>query len=282
MKTVTPSDINLFPDIDWIIGNHSDELTPWIPVVTLRSSYCNRFFLLPCCAFNFDGSKYQRKNSSKSQYSEYLEYIVNLSAECGFKPEVDKLKIPSTKRTCIVGRQRTYLATFHKEQCEKIQSVINSKDFVNKTDSEWIPDFKPRDAVERVRNCTKIDKTLIEIIVDKIADYLIKDCELNKNWSPGRTVAIHELIEIIPNELLKRLKAECGGLQTLMKNNNHIFFVQNGKVKLRFPKTVNEVISANFKNKSFNANNVKKKPCWFNSNHPQGCPLTDLDCSFKH
>lgn len=67
-RTITPSDYNLFPETDWIIGNHSDELTPWIPVITLRSSYQCRYFLLPCCAYNFDGTKYQRKNSSKSQY----------------------------------------------------------------------------------------------------------------------------------------------------------------------------------------------------------------------
>lgn len=32
----TPSDRNLFSGYDWIIGNHSDELTPWIPVIAAR------------------------------------------------------------------------------------------------------------------------------------------------------------------------------------------------------------------------------------------------------
>ncbi|GJQ75694.1 hypothetical protein Trydic_g17768 [Trypoxylus dichotomus] len=31
VKTIIPSAASLFPDTDWIIGNHSDELTPWIP-----------------------------------------------------------------------------------------------------------------------------------------------------------------------------------------------------------------------------------------------------------
>ena len=31
-----PSDENLFPEHDWLIGNHSDELTPWIPVIAAR------------------------------------------------------------------------------------------------------------------------------------------------------------------------------------------------------------------------------------------------------
>lgn len=33
---VTPNDQTLFPDVDWLIGNHSDELTPWIPVIAAR------------------------------------------------------------------------------------------------------------------------------------------------------------------------------------------------------------------------------------------------------
>lgn len=31
-----PGDSHLFPDTDWLIGNHSDELTPWIPVIAAR------------------------------------------------------------------------------------------------------------------------------------------------------------------------------------------------------------------------------------------------------
>jgi len=27
----------LYPETDWLIGNHSDELTPWIPVIAARS-----------------------------------------------------------------------------------------------------------------------------------------------------------------------------------------------------------------------------------------------------
>lgn len=33
---ITPNDKTLFPDVDWLIGNHSDELTPWIPVIAAR------------------------------------------------------------------------------------------------------------------------------------------------------------------------------------------------------------------------------------------------------
>uniref|UniRef100_A0A8C6WSR8 tRNA (uracil-O(2)-)-methyltransferase n=1 Tax=Neogobius melanostomus TaxID=47308 RepID=A0A8C6WSR8_9GOBI len=35
-EAITPSESFLFPDADWLIGNHSDELTPWIPVIAAR------------------------------------------------------------------------------------------------------------------------------------------------------------------------------------------------------------------------------------------------------
>ncbi|KAG1667089.1 putative tRNA (uracil-O(2)-)-methyltransferase [Nymphon striatum] len=35
--SIIPSDEYLFPEYDWLIGNHSDELTPWIPVIASRS-----------------------------------------------------------------------------------------------------------------------------------------------------------------------------------------------------------------------------------------------------
>jgi len=30
------SDGLMYPETDWLIGNHSDELTPWIPVIAAR------------------------------------------------------------------------------------------------------------------------------------------------------------------------------------------------------------------------------------------------------
>lgn len=86
-----------------------------------------------------------------------------------------------------------------------------------------------------------------------------------------------ELVKLFEGDTLKKLKAECGGLQTLLRNNSHIFTVQSGRVQFRHPKSVNE-INVKSKKSVF----VKNKPCWFYNNHPQGCPLNDKDCSFKH
>lgn len=35
-KAITPGESFLFPGTDWLIGNHSDELTPWISVIAAR------------------------------------------------------------------------------------------------------------------------------------------------------------------------------------------------------------------------------------------------------
>ncbi|MEQ2215384.1 tRNA methyltransferase 44, partial [Xenoophorus captivus] len=66
------------------------------------SSYSCRFFVLPCCFFDFYG-KYQRRQCKKSQYKEYIDFIAEVGQVCGFNTEEDCLRIPSTKR---VGVQR--------------------------------------------------------------------------------------------------------------------------------------------------------------------------------
>lgn len=65
-----------------------------------RSSYSCRFFVLPCCFFDFYG-KYQRRQCRKSQYKEYIDFIAEVSQVCGFNTEEDCLRIPSTKRVGV-------------------------------------------------------------------------------------------------------------------------------------------------------------------------------------
>ncbi|KAK2521474.1 Trmt44, partial [Columba guinea] len=99
-STIIPGDSHLFPDTDWLIGNHSDELTPWIPVIASRSSYSCCYFVLPCCFFDFHG-KYSRRQSKKTQYREYLDFVAQVGFVCGFHVEEDCLRIPSTKRVIL-------------------------------------------------------------------------------------------------------------------------------------------------------------------------------------
>ncbi|XP_078681926.1 putative tRNA (uracil-O(2)-)-methyltransferase [Branchiostoma floridae x Branchiostoma belcheri] len=119
-EPITPSDSCLFPDSDWLIGNHSDELTPWIPVIAARSSYTTRYFVLPCCPYDFHG-RFARTHTATSHYRNYLDYIHSVGEACGFRVEEDSLRIPSTKRICQIGRTRVY----PEEETHKIDKLIS-------------------------------------------------------------------------------------------------------------------------------------------------------------
>ncbi|XP_026680028.1 uncharacterized protein LOC103510060 [Diaphorina citri] len=132
VDVINPSCSTVFPHIDWIIGNHSDELTPWIPVITTRSHQQCKMFLLPCCAYQFNGRKYQRRNSKRSTYKDYLHYITEDVCDqlCGFQVQVDRLRIPSTKRIAIVCQSRKYTEQSDYEIVDK-----RIRDFLEQLDS---------------------------------------------------------------------------------------------------------------------------------------------------
>ena len=269
-----------------MIGNHSDELTPWIPVIAARSSYKCRFFLLPCCAYEFDGKKYQRESATTSQYFDYMQYIQEVSEKCGFNTRVDKLRIPSTKRICIIGTERNYAIEQSDLQDLKIQEMINARCNDSQINGAWSSAFKPRDTVEKVRNCTQIDRNLISRIIDIVVSLLLRkvrkidmDGKGSKLWNAGGEVGLQEVAAAIDPETLKELKNECGGLQTLLRNNGDIFKVESGKVRFRIPGKDKVGQSKKSKNSIINR---KVKACWFYQNHPDGCPSTDNECDFKH
>ncbi|XP_058797355.1 probable tRNA (uracil-O(2)-)-methyltransferase [Phymastichus coffea] len=288
--TIIPSSKSLYPRIDWLIGNHSDELTPWIPVIAARSSYKCRFFLLPCCAYDFDGKKYQRENSDTSQYFEYMNYVQDVANKCGFKTQIDKLRIPSTKRICLIGSERNYSMDENDLRDLKIQEMINSRCQDKEINDAWASSFKPREIIEKVRNCTKIDKSVISNIIDIVVTTLLckaRIIELERRpgitWNTGGEMELNEVAEAVDTDMLKELKKECGGLQTLLKNNGHIFRVESGKVRFRIPGK--DTIGQNKRNKKkkINPNVTRKvKPCWFYLNHPNGCPLDNDECDFLH
>ncbi|CAL8377643.1 unnamed protein product, partial [Boreogadus saida] len=125
-KAITPGEGFLFPATDWLIGNHSDELTPWIPVMAARSSFACRYFVLPCCFFDFYG-KFQRRRCGTSQYKEYIDYIAEVSRASGFHTDEDCLRIPSTKRVCLVGKSRSYAPCDAEQAEERRASYIQSR-----------------------------------------------------------------------------------------------------------------------------------------------------------
>lgn len=271
--TVTPTENSYFPDVDWIIGNHSDELTPWIPLFALRNSYKCKFFLLPCCAYEFSGRKYQRQNSGVSVYNDYIDYVKTICTDLGFEIKIDRLRIPSTKRICIIGCDKNYENSAHDRfKNEKIEAFMQQYSVSNENR------FKPREKVEKVRNCTQIDRSVTSKIVDAVSKKLIENqtryIEQNPNcnvWSIEYSFTFKDAVAILDNEDLKKLKNECGGLQTLLRNHHSIFLIRGGRIYFRKP---SEIIGT--------CDKWKKRPCWFFQNHPLSCPLEGNKCSFIH
>lgn len=301
-KAITPSESFLFPGTDWLIGNHSDELTPWIPVIAARSSHSCRYFVLPCCFFDFCG-KYQRRQCKKSQYKEYIDFISEVSRVCGFNTEEDCLRIPSTKRVCLVGTSRSYRLSEETEAEQRRAHYIRSRQTgpgvtVQRSDTgndgdrchgnaagdgTWGAGFQPRDKVEAVRNCAALPRDLVDGVVLRVAGALLGMAENDGgvSWNGGGSLSLGEVAGILEQETLQLLKKECGGLQTLLKNNHQVFRVEGGRVFIRDWRE-KKASRADTKRKPVAPGALKTRLCWFHVNHPQGCPLQAENCAFAH
>ncbi|XP_071755120.1 putative tRNA (uracil-O(2)-)-methyltransferase [Centroberyx gerrardi] len=311
-KAITPGECFLFPGTDWLIGNHSDELTPWIPVIAARSSYSCRYFVLPCCFFDFYG-KYQRRQCKKSQYKEYIDFITEVSQASGFNTEEDCLRIPSTKRVCLVGKSRTYQlsdeAQAEHRRARYVQSrqtpsgvTAQGSEVKNDGDSchdntdtdrtsgnDWGAGFQPRDRVETVRNCAALPRDFVDGVVLRVANVLLRmtkdeDGGSPSAWNQGGSLSVREVAELLEQETLQLLKKECGGLQTLLKNNHQVFRVEGGRVYIRDWRVMSErkTSRTNVKRKPVALGALKTRPCWFHAHHPHGCPLQAEQCAFAH
>ncbi|KAM9424614.1 putative tRNA (uracil-O(2)-)-methyltransferase isoform 1-T1 [Pholidichthys leucotaenia] len=308
-KAITPSESFLFPSTDWLIGNHSDELTPWIPVIAARSSYSCCYFVLPCCFFDFYG-KYQRRQSSKSQYKEYIDFIAEVSQVCGFSTEEDCLRIPSTKRVCLVGKSRNHLASEEPEieqrrahyiQSRQMSSGVteqrsdsrNGRDSCHRNadikscgGSTWVAGFQPRDRVETVRNCATLPRDFVDSVVLRVVNVLLAMTMENEGgtyseWNKGGSLSVSDVAALLEQETLQLLKKECGGLQTLLKNNHQVFRVEGGRVYIRDWRDRSS-FKVDAKRKPVSPGALKTRLCWFHVHHPQGCPLQADSCAFAH
>uniref|UniRef100_A0A1B0CTG8 tRNA (uracil-O(2)-)-methyltransferase n=1 Tax=Lutzomyia longipalpis TaxID=7200 RepID=A0A1B0CTG8_LUTLO len=259
-KTLNPKESNELEPTDWIIGNHSDEMSPWIPVLAAKNSPNCRFFLLPCCAYEFSGMKFQRRDCKLSVYQDFLKYTERISEICGISTQRDRLRIPSTKRVCIVGYARDH---------------FDAEDLGKFIENESCGKFQARESVEKVRNCTQLPKNITNQIVEIVFRELLNtssgqsDPERgSENWNAGGVIDLPELAEKIPQDLLTALKAEL---------------VQS-QVKIRDPRKVTE----DKRNPKIEeilvklAKKFKEKDCWFFVNHPNGCPLANEDCTYRH
>ncbi|KAK8773064.1 hypothetical protein V5799_012401 [Amblyomma americanum] len=296
-EPITPE--TRFPEYSWWIGNHSDELTPWIPYLASRSRPDARVFLLPCCPFTFHG-KYQRQHGGMSQYQSYLLFLQGLCQDLGFDVVLDRLRIPSTKRICLVcspgvqsdpyaaaktaGNIQGFIPSCIDSQQEPQQRQEHKPPHVDK--------FEPRAKTEAVRNCTQLDRGFLDCTVDHLARKLLQmDNETlcaspqpldDGHWQKGGSLHLRELAELLSKEDLNMLKSQCGGLQTLIRNHKHIFQVDKGLVSLNIPTLAVRNVAPPSKKISIARPRAKRKQCWFHRNHPQGCPLQDGECTFIH
>lgn len=335
--SIIPSDKTLFPGVDWLIGNHSDELTPWIPVIAARSSYTCRFFVLPCCFFDFVG-RYHRRQSRKTQYREYLDFVLEVGLSCGFHMQEDCLRIPSTKRVCLIGKSRTYLPSsevwmdeqrtqyLHSRQghsqclpgeghmpsapqaadhdagpqdshrtfdagAECMPDGLAAEGGVAPATGLWMPGFCPREKAERVRNCAALPRDFIDQVVLQVANLLLDGKNLTtgssedeslKTWNEGGSLSLAEVAAELSPETLQRLKRECGGLQTLLRNNHQVFEVLNGQVHIRDWRRELQREKPPEAKRSLPAEVFKTRICWFFTHHPDGCVLPAACCPFAH
>ncbi|KAK5848379.1 hypothetical protein PBY51_005998 [Eleginops maclovinus] len=295
-KAITPSESFLFPDTDWLIGNHSDELTPWIPVIAARSSYSCRYFVLPCCFFDFC-AKYQRRQCKKSQYKEYIDFITEVSVVSGFNTEEDCLRIPSTKRISeeaeaeqrrahyIQSRQKATGPTVYRSDLRS-DGCHGEEDPDRTPNSSWGVGFQPRDKVELVRNCAALPRDFVDGVVLQVANVILGLTEddgggSSSGWNKGGSLSVSEVAGLLEQETLQLLKKECGGLQTLLKNNHQVFRVEGGRVYIRDWRD-RKASRADTKRKPIAPGALKTRACWFYNHHPQRCPLQAEHCAFAH
>ena len=91
-----------FSKVEWIIGNHADELTPWVPI--WASKYQCKFVSIPCCPHLLSGAKFTKKFKDLGRYESYCQFLIQQTIELGLDVEREHLRIPSTKNVAIYLR----------------------------------------------------------------------------------------------------------------------------------------------------------------------------------
>ncbi|XP_048640048.1 probable tRNA (uracil-O(2)-)-methyltransferase isoform X5 [Marmota marmota marmota] len=96
----------------------------------------------------------------------------------------------------------------------------------------WLPGFHPREKAEPVRNCASLPRDFIDQVVLQVANLLLGGKKLHtgssqegvlKTWNGGESLSLMEVARELDRETLQRLKRECGGLQTLLRNSHQVF-----------------------------------------------------------
>ncbi|KAK9718293.1 tRNA(Ser) Um(44) 2'-O-methyltransferase [Basidiobolus ranarum] len=149
-ETLLPNEFKV--QSEWIIGNHADELVPWIPIIAARSSYDTKFVIIPCCLFELSGKKFVKKVENQGRFHCYLEYLKELVDICGYEVEVESLRIPSTKNVAIIGRKRNF-ALDDELANEKTRERING---LIEASEQFVPRISDRE--KEVLRRSKLEK----------------------------------------------------------------------------------------------------------------------------
>jgi len=186
---------------DWILANHSDELTPWVPFIASRNN--RKFFVLPCCEWNFD-VKFSSRTKTLSRYELYLEYIKQLTLESGYKVEVEHLRIPSTRNIAIIGRTRT-IDPANPEELEKIrhqqaECLIKAK----------YTKFAPRTAPPKVHGVQKKRERKPRAKGTLHPSTLLDTTNTENDVTPQDGEVPDDTIEAEHDELMDAEESDCG------------------------------------------------------------------------
>lgn len=81
--------------------------------------------------------------------------------------------------------------------------------------------------MEPVRNCTKVPKTIQHEILILTKNLLLSTPRWvpladGRNWNRGGQIPISDVANALSPDLLQRLRFECKGLQTLLKNHHQV------------------------------------------------------------
>ena len=121
----------LLPEECFLVGNHADELTPWMPLLATRVR-ASGYLSIPCCAWGLD-ARFDRArdvprcdvdvetlnlgggggDGGGSSYALYKVWLASLSVHCGWAVEVEMLRIPSTRNWAIVGESHPPFSSLH-------------------------------------------------------------------------------------------------------------------------------------------------------------------------
>lgn len=243
-------------------------------ILFYRSSFSCKFFLLPCCAFDFN--RKFNKPGNESEYQAYFKYLRFVCKELGFQLEEDILRIPSTKRKCFIGRQRCYPLEEHDSSESHRRTFLESRLQTNGCR------FVVKPSVEPVRNCSDLPQEVKQSIINAIVTELLRCSSVSKvpskeKWNAGGSLSLADLFGRMDAKTVIFLKSQCGGLQTFIRNHQYIFEIRNAEVRLRNYADMDRSIE-----KSRPNYNGKSRPCWFFTNHPDGCPVADSTCSYIH